>query len=287
MSSSALTIRTMSHREIGLALDWAAAEGWNPGLHDAAPFHAADGEGFLVGLIDGEPVATISAVRYGDSFGFIGFYIVKPSHRGRGHGWAIWQAAMARLAGRCVGLDGVLAQQENYRRSGFRFAHRNVRYQRNGGSPPTPLLPDGTSLVPLFSLPWPSLESYDASFFPTGRSAFLRNWIAQPQTVALGLVDGSRLLGYGTLRLCRSGAKVGPLFADTPQAADALFSALCAAAPSAQPVFLDVPECNAKAVALAESHGMSVMFETARMYTGHAPRLAMDSTYGITSFELG
>lgn len=287
MSASPLTIRSMSEREIDTALDWAAAEGWNPGLHDAAPFHAADTEGFLIGLIDDEPAATISAVRYGDGFGFIGFYIVEPSHRGKGHGRTIWQAAVARLAGRCVGLDGVLAQQENYCRSGFSFAHRNVRYQGEGGGNPEPIPPDGTRLVPLSSLPWPSLESYDASCFPAGRSAFLQSWIAQPHTVALGLIDGNRLIGYGILRRCRSGAKVGPLFADTSQAANTLLCALRAAAPPDQPVYLDVPECNAKAVALAESHGMSPMFETARMYTGPAPRLAMDRIYGISSFELG
>src|SRR5262245_49128429 len=40
-------IRTMSRAELGLALDWAAAEGWNPGLDDATPFHVADPAGFL------------------------------------------------------------------------------------------------------------------------------------------------------------------------------------------------------------------------------------------------
>jgi len=90
------TIRPATRQEINLALDWAAAEGWNPGICDAVPFHAADPEGFLVGLVDDEPVAVISAVKYGTTFGFIGFYIVRPDVRGLGYGWAIWQAAMAR-----------------------------------------------------------------------------------------------------------------------------------------------------------------------------------------------
>ena len=56
-------------------LDWAAAEGWNPGHNDAEPFHAADTEGYLVGVVDGEPVACISDVTYGDDFSFLGFFI--------------------------------------------------------------------------------------------------------------------------------------------------------------------------------------------------------------------
>ncbi len=96
-------IRTMTEDEVGLAIEWAALEGWNPGLNDAACFYAADPEGFLVGLLDGEPVAAISAVCYGDTFGFLGLYIVKPQYRGRGFGLRIWKAAMDRMRGRNIG----------------------------------------------------------------------------------------------------------------------------------------------------------------------------------------
>jgi len=40
--------RTMKRGEVDLAVDWAASEGWNPGLDDAACFHAADPGGFLI-----------------------------------------------------------------------------------------------------------------------------------------------------------------------------------------------------------------------------------------------
>ena len=38
--------------------------------------HVADPEGFLVGELDGEPIATVSGVRYSDDFAFLGCYIV-------------------------------------------------------------------------------------------------------------------------------------------------------------------------------------------------------------------
>jgi ribosomal protein S18 acetylase RimI-like enzyme len=285
---SSLTIRTMSRDEIEIALDWAGAEGWNPGVCDAAPFFAADPEGFLIGFIGTEPVAVISAVRYGADFGFIGLYIVKPGYRGEGHGRSIWQAAMARLAGRTIGLDGVVAQQGAYRRSGFHLAHRNVRYEGSGGGMADAIaLPADLSLTPLASVPSAELERYDAAFFPAGRSAFLRSWITQPGTTGLGLVRDGRLLGYGVLRSCRKGYKIGPLFADTSPDAESLFLALRAAATDGAPIFLDVPECNAEAVALAQRYGMQVMFETARMYAGPAPAMSIERTFGITSFELG
>ncbi|MGZ4981767.1 MAG: GNAT family N-acetyltransferase, partial [Methylobacter sp.] len=80
MQKNSYTIRTMTRQEINIAVDWATEEGWNPGLHDADCFYAADPSGFLVGLLDDEPIATISVVKYGDSFGFLGFYIVKPEY---------------------------------------------------------------------------------------------------------------------------------------------------------------------------------------------------------------
>ena len=43
---------------------------------------------------------------------------------------------MTHLSGRTVGLDGVVAQQDNYRRSGFALAWRNARYEGLGTGTP-------------------------------------------------------------------------------------------------------------------------------------------------------
>ena len=277
------TLHTMTRADLGLAVDWAAAEGWNPGLHDADAFHAADPGGFLLERVDGEPVAVISAVRYGERFGFIGFYMVKPGLRGQGHGLRIWQAAMAQLAGRTIGLDGVVAQQYNYRKSGFELAWNNARYQGFGGD--AALL--DRAVVPLDSLPVDEVLAYDRPFFPDDRSAFVRAWLGMPDAVALGVLDEGRLAGYGVLRPCREGHKIGPLFADSPVLAARLFSSLQAHAPAGTALYLDVPLANPDAVALATRHDMKVVFETARMYTGAAPDLPLGRLYGVTSFELG
>ena len=61
------------------------------------------------------------------------FYIIKSQYRGRGFGLQLWNAAMAYMGGRNVGLDGVIAQQGNYRKSGFKLAYRSIRHQGEGG----------------------------------------------------------------------------------------------------------------------------------------------------------
>jgi len=283
MRTRPYTIRTMTRQELDIAIDWAAAEGWNPGLYDADCFYVADPNGFLIGLLGEEPIATISVVKYGESFGFLGFYIVKPAYRGQGYGIQIWHAGLAYLSDRTIGLDGVVAQQDNYRKSGFSLAYRNIRYEGTGGG----ALPTDSGIVPLSTVPVDEICAYDKPFFPDGRAQFLKCWIEQPQSTALGILQNRTLAGYGLVRTCRSGYKIGPLFADSPTLAERLFLALRAHTPVGEPLFLDTPEVNPAAVALAERHHMTVAFETARMYKGEIPDLPINRLFGVTTFELG
>ena len=280
MCDKALAVRRMTEADLALALEWAAAEGWNPGLHDARSFYAADPQGFLLGELDGAPAGSVSAVRYGADFGFLGLYIVRPEFRGRGFGLKLWRAALDYLGDRIVGLDGVVAQQDNYRRSGFALAFRNIRQRGEGGGAAPP------GLVDLATVPIDEVARYDRTAFPATRDAFLTSWIGQSQAHALGVRDGEALRGYGVLRACREGFKIGPLFADDSETAERLLAGLIARAPGA-PVFLDTPEANPAALALASRFRMTPTFETARMYKNGSPEMRLDRCFGMTSFELG
>lgn len=277
--STALSIRVMGRADLDRAADWAAAEGWNPGLQDAVAFQAADPHGFLMGFRGEEPVACISVVRYGAGFGFLGFYIATPAARGKGLGYAVWQAGMKHLAGRTVGLDGVPAQQANYRKSGFNLAWRNVRY--------TGTAPAGSaaSLTDARSLPFDQIAAYDRRFFPESRDAFLAAWLGTPGHKALAVLREGEIAGLGVIRPCRSGHKIGPLYAADRGTADRLVLGLCAGIEGE--VSLDLPEPNVDAVKLATGFGWAPAFETARMYTGPEPTIDKAGLYGITSYELG
>ncbi len=283
MKDKKLLIKKMSLDEVAIAIDWAAKEGWNPGLDDAECFYSVDSSGFLIGFVDDEPVAVISVVKYGSSFGFLGFYIVKSEYRGRGYGIQIWNAGMEYLNGRNIGLDGVIDQQDNYKKSGFKFAYSNIRFEGHGGGD----LPIDSSIVNLSSLSFSTINSYDNNFFPENRSEFLKCWINNPSHNALGIVDNGKLVGYGVIRKCRVGYKIGPLFADSSKLADTLFLALISGVKSTEKVYLDIPEVNKSAIDLVRKYNMKEVFETARMYTGNEPNIRLDSTYGVTSFELG
>lgn len=276
-------ISIMAREELSIAIEWAKAEGWNPGLHDADCFYAADPQGFLVGKLDHQPIATISAVKYGQSFGFIGFYIVHPDFRHQGYGIQIWNRALESLQGRTIGLDGVVAQQENYKKSGFTFAHRNIRFAGITDRRDHPH-PD---VVPLSAIPFEQLSQGDRRFFPERREPFLRAWIDQPQAQSMGILEGDRLCAYGVIRACHKGYKIGPLNAETYDLAIELFQGLIATLPPESTIYLDVPEPNSRAIDLAQTYHMQPAFETARMYAGSAPAINLQKVFGISSFELG
>lgn len=279
-------IRRMSREDLDVLVGWAAAEGWNPGLHDAEMFWETDPDGFVAVEEDGRLVAGGSIVSYDGRFGFMGFFIVAPTHRGRGLGRRLWMhrrdALLARLRpGAPIGMDGVFAMQAFYARGGFAFAGRDLRMEGIGApARPAPGLVDARELPPA------ELAAYDAGRFPALRAAFVARWVAQPGARALAAVADGGIRGYGVVRPCRVGFKIGPLFAADAAVADDLFRALGDHAAGA-PLFLDVPEGNPAAVALAARHGMREVFGCARMYLGPRPVLPEHEVFGVTTFELG
>ncbi|MGJ5749409.1 hypothetical protein FB563_6993 [Streptomyces puniciscabiei] len=260
---------------------WAAAEGWNPGRSDGPAFFAQDPDGFFLGRIDGEPVSAVSVVNYGPEYAFLGCYLVRPDLRGQGHGLTTWKTALAHAGNRTVGLDGVVAQQDNYRQSGFELAYRTIRYTGTAREPGTP-----AGVRPAGPADLAAITAYDSACHPADRPRFLAAWLTGPGHRAFVRHDGARLTGYGVLRPGHDTLRIGPLFADTAEDARALFAALTAEA-AGHEVAIDVPEPNAAGVALAEGAGFQASFETARMYTGPVREHARHRVFGVTTLELG
>lgn len=284
-----MNFRTASRSELDLAVEWAAREGWNPGLDDADVFWNTDPEGFVCAEREGEVVATGSVVSYGH-FGFMGFFIVRPDLRGHGLGRDFWHwrrdRLLQRLESPCViGMDGVFDMQAFYAKGGFVFSHRNLRMEGVGEELPVEG-PVDASIVPLTEVDFSTLASYDARHFGRRRDGFLRRWITLPHGRSMGILKNGKLAGMGVIRQCRNGHKIGPLFADDASLAEALYAALVTQVPG-EAVFLDVPEPNLEALALASRHGMREVFGCARMYHGPKPDLPLSTTFGITTFELG
>lgn len=273
--TQAFTIRPMTQDDLKTAIGWAAAEGWNPGIEDATSFYAIDPTGFFMGWLDDQPIASVSAVDWGSGFGFLGLYMVAPEFRSHGYGQEMCRVALDHLEGKVKGLDGVVAQQDNYKRSGFKLAHRNLRFEGLAGGlagKAYGIQPTADDLVKLSAL----------DVAPSHRPTYFQYWLSQSQALVLQGQDSLILA-----RPCQVGFKIGPFIAPDRLEAQHLLGAICAKLDPQAPVFIDVPETNAQALALVKSYNMAVQFETARMYQGVPTSMDHSRCFGITTLELG
>lgn len=288
MTELPLEFKLLSRKELNIAIDWAANEGWNPGLHDGDIFWNTDPDGFVKLILDNEMIGSGSIVNYNGEFGFMGFFILKKEYRGRGYGSEFWYYRRDKLLGRLneeavIGMDGVFDMQSFYAKGGFIFSHRNIRMEGFG-------LPvdsqSSNDLLNVNEFTDDELVNFDKKFFGYDRRSFILPWEKSDKHYTLGVrIDGS-LAGIGTLRKCRKGYKIGPLFANSSVIAEDIFKGLIKEA-AGDYVYLDIPEINKDAVALAWNYRMQECFGCVRMYYGKAPILPYKNIYGVTTFELG
>ena len=298
-----LRIVPMSQEDLVIVSEWAASEGWNPGLEDAAVFFATDPRGFWMGVVKNEPVAAISIVRHSPLFAFVGFYICRPAWRGRGYGYALWRAVFAASIqpNMTIGLDGVVAQQANYEKSGFRFAHLTQRYEGNvdAGS----MLISAKTRVVDMARDEQALQELDRRIQGgLSREAFVKHWFqnsATRQTLVLQNQSdtGETIAAVGTIRQCQNESyKIGPLFAPDEDTAEALLESLVSTVATKSKtkrgkqklkIILDVPDPNHAGVALAGRWGLTPAFACGRMYMGDPPERDLSQIFGESTFELG
>lgn len=267
----------MLPEELSIAINWAAQEGWNPGINDAALFYLADPTGFFVG----EVVVVGSAVRYDAHYAFCGLYIVSPAHRGKGYGLDLTKHRLDYCGARNVGIDGVLENVEIYKRIGYVPYYQNKRFQKIATEEQI-----NSAITEITDAHIPAILNYDLQCFSAPREAFLSAWLMQQYGRAVCILEDGGVKGYAVRRKCHEGYKVGPLFADSPTIAADIFHALQQDI-QGEIIILDVPENNPDAVRLAETEKMEVVFATSRMYQKGLPKTNSNKTFGITTFELG
>ena len=275
----------MTDPEIAELGDWAMQEGWNPGLGDLDVARASDPEAF-VAIRQGDAfVGGGSIISYGGKFGFMGLFILRPDLRGRGLGGQFWRWRRDRLKARldadaAIGMDGVYEMTPFYERGGFVPAYRHVRMQGCArGSADADVVSDATRLID-------DIVAFDARRFPAPRENFLRRWLDRPGLHVAGLYRSDRFVGYGVARPCRSGFKIGPLFATDVVIADRPLGDLLSRIAGEQ-VQIDMPETNRAALALAGKYGLSDVFGCVRLYLGAPPKIFIEDNYAVTSLEFG
>ena len=278
-------IDRMTRAEADILDGWAAAEGWNPGVHDIDIAWAYDPDAFIALREDGALAGGGAIISYDGAAGFMGLFIMRADLRRQGLGRILWHERLKRLRARLrpdapIGMDGVFDMAPFYESGGFKYLYRDLRFEGTAHGALDP------AVLPLDQIPWPDLAAYDARVSGLRREGFMRAWLRQEGGHGFALSEAGAIRGYGFLRPCRVGFKLGPLYASDEATARRLLLSLLSAVQGNQ-VQIDIPEQNLAAIGLMNELDWHSPFGCARMVYGTPPAVAVGQVFGVTSFEFG
>lgn len=279
-----LHIRNAQLQEMPFFVNLAARYGWNQGLNDAEFYFKADNSGFIVALLNDKPAGCISAVNYGKDFAFIGYHLVCEEFLNRGFENHLFQVAIQKLGDINIGLNCFENNVGYYEHFGFKPAHKILTYEG---------IASGNfkyceNLITPFTKNYDLLYDYEKRFFPGERKLFIYQWLNQPGSMVLGKFCDNEYKGFGLFLPCLNGYKIAPLICNDSETAEELLSSLLHNISQGSRFFIDIPENNKDALALAEKMNMKLINQYVRMYSKTEPDAELiKNIYGLTSFELG
>lgn len=274
-------VRPLRNSELELANRWAIDEGWNPGPQDAAVFNAVDPGSLLALEVHGEPVGVISASWLAEEHGFVGFFVMSPGYRRGRYSWTLMHAALERMGDRVIGAEVIPELVRTYARYGLASHYQTFSFHGTAPLHPAPWR-KGVERAADFA----AIADYDEQSVGVVRRPFLRAWLSLPDSLTLVFRRDGRIRGFGAARRCYSGVRIGPLQADDPEAAEALFDALSSLAPG-EDLSIDCPDINPFSAKLSTAKGLVSESVTNRLYRGAAPTGRLDRVYGLMSFAFG
>lgn len=285
-----VTIQEMDEQELKMVLGWAKDEGWNPGRYDYAPYHAQDRHGFLLLRLNDKPVGAISVVKYSETFSFIGLFIVLAEHRGKGLGTQLWNKAIEKIAtNSALGLYAVPKQISRYQRAGLTGHHYNHRYEltRSSSINVENKIEHSANSADMYQ----GLLHYDCRMWGASRKNMFDALLVQQSVFAFVTTDRNTgaVNGYGLIRPCVEGFRIGPIYADTKDSAKVLGEALITRAGNNNRIMFDIPSNNPFSTAFADYFNLERVdaLDTLAMYKGDMNHQQEQYCYGVASLELG
>jgi ribosomal protein S18 acetylase RimI-like enzyme len=294
--TTCLSIRCMEEKDLELVMNWCKGEKWNVGKYDVPAYYALDPKGHFLFLLDKQPVGAISIVRYSAQLFAIGPFIVKNEYRNKGYGAKIWQHAMKLLennndATAC--LYSVPAQISRYANSGFKKNFHIQRWQKNLINNLTSDIEKKTEeLKRLDTVSIESVIDYDQSIFSVSRKKLLTTLMQCQNIVGFASTDDTgKVTGFGLIRPCIKGYRIGPLYADHIENAQKLFRTLLARVNNCT-VFIDAPSHNPYIELFTSYFNLARVSEadTVAMFRGEVPASLIENNhknYAVCSLEIG
>jgi len=258
-----VTLRRMQTEDIAFGMRLKEIAGWNQTAEDWGRFLAFEPEGCFVALWEGEPAGTVTTVRYGSRFGWVGMVLVLPECRRRGIGTTLLNAGIEYLsvAGvETVKLDATPEGKYVYDRLAFREEYRLDRWQGVCRE----VSWDGVRQAEPEDLD--RIMAIDESAFGADRRRVLLEMM-RGRAGGVLVTEAGPSTGYAVTRPGSRAWQVGPVVADDPEAGVNLLRAAFGGLEGRES-YVDMIRSNIDAVCVAERQGFVVQREFIRMYRG-------------------
>ena len=213
-----LEFHPLTETDVPAALRLSTQAGWGMREIDWRRMVDAPWIDAIGGCIDGDLAATATVIRYGGDLAWIGSILVDESRRRRGHGTAVFDAAVS-LATDCriVGLDANDDGKPIYERAGFDAV---APVEQWAGVPD----PDGDPSSIARTTDVSAVAVLDRDACGVDRSRLLESLLSDPDTTAYH-APGT---GYAVATATSDGATVGPVVSASAHLVPDLLAAVAA-----------------------------------------------------------
>jgi len=291
-SSCALSKKQMNIEDFMVVQSWCMKEGWNVGKYDNTFYYQIDPKGHFLFFKEQNPIGSMSLVKHSNQFFTIGPFIVIESERGIGYGSQIWQQVITRLNNypdANVLLYAVPQQIARYQEEGFKPCQNHLRWVIN--SPLFSSEKDQHQVYPVSLKSLNRIFEFDQNIFGYCRKNTLTSVLSHPQINGYYVEADNTIVGYGLIRPCIHGYRIGPLYANNADIAKLLLMKLVAIA-GRENIILDIPEMNVTGQKLMLSLGAKrdISCDTMMMVKGNLSsefEFNIEKNYGLFSLEIG
>jgi len=226
--------------DIPRGLELCRTSGWNQVHADWEQLLAMGAESSFVAETDRRVVGTVTVVRYGCRFAWIGMVLVEPAMRGRGIGGALMHRALVTVGDVPARLDATPAGYPLYCRLGFEEESRLCRLTRDASRPPDHAggAQPAPGVRPMAARDLASVRCRDRAVFSADRGELLEWAFRTAPSLAWVAGDEDALRGYCFGRRGHSWTQIGPVVA-TDTGTGAALVAACIAGAAGAPIALD------------------------------------------------
>jgi ribosomal protein S18 acetylase RimI-like enzyme len=279
-----INYRAMKHEDIPDGLKLCRKAKWNQLESDWQLFLQQSPKSCMVATFQDRIVGTVTTIRHGHSFSWIGMVLVDPDFRRQGIGQQLLQNALQLLKSEeTVKLDATPEGREVYLKLNFADEYPLCRMNRIAAQ--DLFYPTTARAIKKEDLPL--LSEFDSKIFGANRSALLYwMWENAPEFAFL-IEDGEEIKGYVMGRHGHDFIHIGPIIAQNFSIAKELVIAALSKC-AGRPVILDVLHFESECIVWLEEIGFTEQRNFIRMFRGtnRFPGL-LENQFAIIGPEFG